>query len=50
MLFIVKRDPGKMIFFLAKGKYQVEGKEPADWFWHQWDEVCRLKSRSQDTR
>ena len=33
-LFIVKRDPGKMILFLAKGKYQVEGKEPEDWFWH----------------
>jgi hypothetical protein len=49
-LFIVKRDPGKMILFLAKGKYQVEGKEPEDWFWHQWDEVCRLKSSSQDTR
>jgi hypothetical protein len=31
-LFIVKRDPGKMILFLAKGKYQVEGKKPEMFF------------------
>jgi hypothetical protein len=39
-MFIVKRDPGKMILFVAEGKYQIEAKQPEGWFWHQWDPVC----------
>ena len=49
-LFIVNREPGKMILFVAKGKYEIEGKKPEEWFWHQWDEVCGLKSLTRDTR
>lgn len=63
-MFVVKRDPGKMVLFVAWGKYQVETKEPEDWFWgkyqverkrpedwfwHQWDEVCGLTPLSKAT-
>jgi len=63
-MFVVKRDSGKMILFVAWGKYQVETKEPEDWFWgkyqverkgpedwfwHQWDQVCGLTPLSKAT-
>jgi hypothetical protein len=45
MMFLLKRDPGKIALFIAEGKYRIRGTENDDgWFWHEWDEVCGLES------
>jgi hypothetical protein len=48
MMFVMQREPGKIIVLLAEGKYRIKGaNEQEYWFWHDWDEVCGLESLSK---